>query len=141
MIRRPPSATRTYTLLPDPLFFRSVMEKTPVTDVIYIIPRWQTDSGSKYAYSPATVAALPDARLIQEMTYTLLNAGQIAVRPPLLATAEAIRSDIQYYEGGITWVDAAYDERLGDALRPINQKYDGIPLGLEMGQEIGRAHV
>src|SRR3546814_1681465 len=69
------------------------------------------------------------------MTYTLLNAGQIAVRPPLLATAEAIRSDIQYYEGGITWVDSAYDERLGEALRPINQKYDGTPLGLEMGQD------
>ena len=40
------------------------------------VPRWQTVSGSQYAYSPATVAGLPDARLLQAMSLTLLEAGK-----------------------------------------------------------------
>lgn len=112
-----------------------VMEETPLPYSFYIIPRWQTVSGSQYAFSPATVAALPDARLIQQMAFTLLNAGQKAVDPPMLAVQEAIRSDISTYAGGVTWVDAEYDERLGEVLRPLSQDTSGIPLGLEMIQD------
>jgi len=95
------------------------------------LPRWQTVSGSQYAYSPATVAGLPDARLLQAMTLTLLEAGEISVRPPMIATQDAIRSDIQLYSGGITWADVEYDERKGDVLRPINQDRRGLPMGFE----------
>jgi hypothetical protein len=102
---------------------------------IYCIPRWQTVSGSQYAYSPAAVAGLPDARLLQAMTLTLLEAGEMAVRPPLLATKEAIRGDLAVYAGGITWVDAQYDERLGEALRPITQDKAGLPFGLDVSEE------
>ena len=109
-----------------------IMEEVGVKDMQYVIPRWSTVSGSQYAYSPATVCALPDARLIQSMTRTLMEAGEKAVTPPMLATQEAIRSDISLFAGGITWVDADYDERLGEVLRPLTQNISGIPLGLEM---------
>lgn len=99
---------------------------------IYTIPRWQTVSGSGYAFSPATVVALPDARLLQSMALTLLEAGELAVRPPLVAQKEVIRGDIAYYAGGITWADAEYDERLGSALRPLMQDKGGFPIGREM---------
>lgn len=102
---------------------------------IYCIPRWQTVSGSQYAYSPAAVAGLPDARLLQAMTLTLLEAGEMAVRPPLIATKEAIRSDIAVYAGGITWADAQYDERLGEVLRPITQDKSGLPFGMDIAEE------
>lgn len=108
-----------------------VMEAVGQTYFMYIIPRWQTVSGSQYAFSPATVAGLPDARLLQAMTRTLLEAGEKAVSPPMLAVQEAIRSDISIYAGGITWVDEAYDERLGEVLRPLTQDLRGIPMGLE----------
>ena len=104
----------------------------------YVLPRWQTVSGSQYAYSPATVAALPDARLIQSMTRVLLEAGEKAVDPPMVAVQDMIRSDISIYAGGITWVDADYDERLGDVLRPISQNTTGIPLGVDMSQGVMR---
>ena len=112
-----------------------VIEKIGVYSPIYVIPRWQTVSGSQYAFSPATVAALPDARLIQAMAYTLLEAGEKHTNPPLIAVQEAIRSDVSLYAGGITWVDAAYDERLGEVLRPLTQDKSGMPLGLEMMQD------
>jgi hypothetical protein len=61
------------------------LEEVGLYNQMYIIPRWQTVSGSQYAYSPATVAALPDARLIQAMTLTLLEAGEKATNPPMVA--------------------------------------------------------
>jgi len=98
----------------------------------YNIARWQTVSGSQYAYSPAAIAGLPDARLIQAMTYTLLEAGEKFTNPPMIATQNVVKSDISIYAGGVTWVDQEYDERLGQALRPITQDYKGMPMGVEM---------
>lgn len=112
-----------------------IMEVVPVFNREYVIPRWQTVSGSQYAYSPATVAALPDARLIQSMTYTLLEAGEKATNPPMVATQDAVKSDISIYAGGVTWVDELYDERLGEALRPIAQDLRGLPMGIEMSRD------
>ena len=112
-----------------------VIEQTPQRSREYIVPRWQTVSGSQYAYSPATVAALPDARLIQAMTYTILEAGEKTSNPPLIATRNAVRSDMAIYSGGVTWVADDYDERLGDAIRPLNQDYRGLPFGMEMLQD------
>lgn len=109
-----------------------VLEETGLRTSHYIIPRWQTVSGSQYAYSPATIAALPEARTIQAMTLTLLEAGEVGVKPPLVATKEALRSDIAYYAGGITYVDSDYDERKGDVLRPLETNGNGIPLGLDL---------
>ena len=108
------------------------LEAVPVWNKEYAIPRWQTVSGSQYAFSPATVAALPDARLIQAMTYTLLEAGEKVVNPPLVATKDVVRSDMAVYAGGVTWVDRDYDEKLGEALRPMTIDAKGMPLGIEM---------
>lgn len=116
-----------------------LIEATPIWGRFYIIPRWQTVSsavwGSQYAYSPAVIAALPDARLIQAMTFTLLEAGEKATSPPIIATKDAVRSDVALYAGGITWVDQEYDERLGEALRPLTQDFRGFNYGLEMNQD------
>lgn len=109
-----------------------VMKVTERRTFGYIVPRWQRIAGSQYAYSAATVIALPDARLLQSMSLTLLEAGEMAVRPPMIATKEVIRGDVALYPGGITWVDAEYDERLGDVLRPISQDKSGIPWGMDM---------
>ena len=109
-----------------------VLEETGSWTAHYTIPRWQTVSGSQYAYSPATVVALPDARLLQAITLTLLEAGEKAVDPPLIAVQEALRSDVALYAGGITMLDAEYDERLGEALRPLTRDLRGIPLGEAM---------
>lgn len=109
-----------------------VMEETPIWTGYYVIPRWQTVSGSQYSFSPATVVALPDSRLIQAMTYTLLEAGEKATSPPIIATQDAVRSDVAIYAGGITWVDNEYDERLGEALRPLTQDFRGFNFGVQM---------
>lgn len=111
-----------------------IIEANPIWGKHYILPRWSVMS-SQYAYSPAVVAALPDARLIQAMTFTMLEVGEKASNPPLIATKDTVRSDIAVYAGGITWVDQDYDERLGDALRPVSQDFRGLNYGVEMNRD------
>lgn len=111
------------------------IEEMPIWGKVYVIPRWATVSGSQYAYSPATVAALPEGRLLQAMTLTMLEAGEKAANPPLIAQTNVVKSDMQQYPGGVTWVDAEYDERFGDALRAMNIDTKGLPINLELIQD------
>jgi hypothetical protein len=109
-----------------------LIEERGIFSSYYIIPRWQLVEGSQYAFSPATIAALPDARLLQAMTLTLLEAGERAASPPMTAVQGAIRSDINLRTDGITWVDRDYDARTGEALSPIKFDRSGIQYGLQM---------
>ncbi|WP_456385764.1 portal protein [Profundibacter sp.] len=109
-----------------------IMEERGSWTQIYTIPRWATVSGSQYGFSPASLIALPDARLLQAMTLSILDAGERAANPPMIGVSEAIRGDLNIYPGGFTAVDAEYDERLGEVLRPISQDKSGLPFGLDM---------
>lgn len=109
-----------------------VIQEMPSNTFIYIVPRWQTVSGSQYAFSPCTVAGLPDARLIQAITLVLLEAGEKSANPSMIATSDVVRSDVNLMAGGLTWVEKDYDERLGEALRPINQDFSGLGNAFEL---------
>lgn len=111
------------------------MESVAQRNKEYVLPRWLTVSGSQYAHSPATVLALPEARLLQAMTYTLLEAGEKVVNPPIVATEQVVRSDVNLFAGGITWIDREYDEKMGDAMRALIQDSRGMPLSVDMQKD------
>ena len=106
-----------------------MIEERGINYPYYAVPRFQTIAGSPYAYSPATIAALPDARTLQAMTYTLLEAGERYARPPMVATMKAVTGNVDLRPNGITWIDNEYDERLGQALRSLDQNKGGYPIG------------
>lgn len=112
-----------------------VLEETPQAGTGYVIPRWRTISGSVYAVSPATCVALPDARLLQSMIGTLLEAGEKAVNPPTVANKSIFRGDMSLYPGSITWAD--FD---GGKITDHYQQYpvdkNGIPLGRDMAVDV-----
>jgi len=110
----------------------TVLENIPRAFRGYVIPRAATVSGTPYARSPFTSIILPDARFQQAITRILLEAGEKAIDPPMLAQTEVIRGDIGLYAGGITWVDQQYDEKTGEALRPVSSDYSGLPFGQEL---------
>lgn len=114
----------------------TVLEETPLRVFNYVIPRWVTISGSQYAYSPAAVIGLPDARMLQQMALTILEAGQKATDPPLKAVAEAITGGVNTGAGMITWVDPDYDERSGPVLEHLIQKYDGVQFGAQREEKV-----
>jgi hypothetical protein len=102
----------------------------------YVIPRFQTIAGSPYAYSPATIVALPNARVLQAMSHTLIEAAESYTRPPMIATSKVITGGIDLSPHGITWADKEYDERLGAALRPVPQDRGGYPIGADQRENV-----
>lgn len=116
---------------------KEYIEKTPLYNHTYVVPRFQTVSGSPYAYSPATVAGLPDARTLQSMTFTLLEAAERYARPTIVATTGVVTGNVDLRPGGVTWVDNEYDERKGASLRNMSQDRGGFPIG---ANERGRVY-
>ena len=114
----------------------TVLEEVGMTHFQYIIPRWQTVSGSVYGSSMATAVVLPDGRTLQVVMRTLREAGEMHVNPPMLAFTEAIRGDIPLYPGGIVTSDIEYDGKLADVLRPIARDKSGFPIGGEIAANL-----
>lgn len=115
---------------------QEVIEEVGIWNKRYIVPRWQTVSGSQYSYSPVTVCALPDARLIQAMSLVMLEAGEKAVTPPMVTPGGVIRSDVNLYAGGITTYDESYDEKTGEVLRIIPHDYTGFNFGMQLREDV-----
>jgi hypothetical protein len=111
---------------------QTILEEVPQWDLGHVIPRWVLIKGlAQYAYSPTALVALPDARMLQQMTLTLLEIGQKSVDPPMVAVGDAIQGGTNLYAGAINWVDPDYDERTGEVLRPIPIDHSGLQWGTE----------
>lgn len=95
-----------------------ILREGAFLDFPYIIPRWHKVSNSSYAFSPCTTIALPDARMMQMMARIILEAGEKAVDPPLVASGENIR-EANIAAGAITWADALADGDVRKAVMPI----------------------
>ncbi len=114
----------------------NILEEVGINIFPYVVPRWQTVSGSQYGTSMATSVILPDGRTMQAVVRTLREAGEKYVDPPMIAVSDAIRGDMALYAGGVTTADIEYDERLGEVLRPISQDRGGIPIGIEIAESL-----
>ena len=101
----------------------------------YIIPRWHKPSNSQYGYSMATMIALPEARTMQAMTLTLLDAGEMATNPPIVAKRGLFRDDFNRYPGGLTYADLEGDTRLGDAMEYLSPDKSGLPFGDKLRED------
>jgi hypothetical protein len=101
----------------------------------YVVPRWKTISGYQYGFSPATITALPDGRMLQSLSRILLEQGEKAVDSPIYAKAEIFRDGLNRYAGGMTYVDLQEDEDIKDALMFEEQK-GGMNVGLEMKADV-----
>lgn len=102
----------------------------------YIVPRWRKFAGFQYAFSEATMPALSDARMAQMMTHILLEAGEKAVNPPLVASEQAIRQGAALQAGAITWADIETDQKIQEVLAPIQQVTGHMAVGFEMRKDI-----
>lgn len=114
----------------------TVLEEVGQNYFGYVVPRWQTVSGSPWGISMATSISLPDARTYQAIVRTMREAGEKFVDPPMLGQENVFRSDIALYPGGITMIDQEYDETKGEALRPVSQDKGGMPIGFEIAQTL-----
>jgi hypothetical protein len=117
----------------------TILEEVALRTWPCTIPRWEfgaTMYGKQYGYSPAVVYGTPDGRMMQQIMLSILEASEKATNPPMIAVGEAINGAVNVYASGITQVDADYDERTGDVLRPMTLQLDGIRFGAEMLEQL-----
>lgn len=101
----------------------------------YIISGWRKLSNVMYAFSPATLNCLPDARMLQDLARILLEQGEKAIDPPIVGKGEIFRDAVNLYAGGLTYVDLDADEHIQDVLHVLENKGQ-LGFGLEMKQDI-----
>lgn len=102
---------------------QKVLREGGLPDFNYVVPRWHRVSNWAYAFSPATAVALPDGRLSQQLARIILESGEKAIDPPMVAREEAV-VEANLAAGAITWIDSAYDEKLGDPFHPVDLSPD-----------------
>ena len=120
--------------------FEELFFEEEVYQFQFQVSRWFRLPSSPYAISPCVCVSQPDARTMQSMAQSIMQAGEMAVEPPMIGTAEAVLSPVNLFSAGVTWVDKAYDERMGEALRPVQlgkMPDVGIALHQQMRQTMG----
>ncbi len=97
---------------------KHVLEESGYKDFPYHVPRWKKQSGEIYGMGQG-YAALPDVKMLQAMMQTTIEAGQLAVRPPLQVPDDGFLGPIQWTPNGLNYYRTG---RLGpdDRIQPIN---------------------
>ena len=124
---------------------QTVLEEVGQHQFGYVLPRWVTVPGFGYGYSPPSTINIADARMLQQITLTLLEAGQKAVDPPMQAVGnDVIQGGINLFAGGISWVDPEYDEKTGPAIKPLYGSNPNLGWGVDrekrIAEVIARGH-
>lgn len=97
----------------------------------YMVPRWSKDAGEVYGRAPGW-NALPDQKMLNEMSKTTLKAAQKAVDPPLLIADDGVVMPLRTQPGGINVVRAG--ALSSDPLRPLPVA-PRVDIGLDMMEQ------
>jgi hypothetical protein len=114
---------------------QTILKESGLPEFIYVVPRWMRFADSQYAFSPATMAGLADARMAQMLSQIILEAGEKAVDPPMIGKQEVVIGEPNIMAGGISWVDMEHDSSLKEALDILNINAD-LRVGFEMRRDI-----
>jgi hypothetical protein len=110
---------------------KQLIEEGGFTSNPYIISRYNTGPRETFGRSPA-MTILPDIKMINEMSKTVIRAGQKVVDPPLLIADEGVLFPINTNPGKVTF--ARMD---GRSQAPIQPLFTGarVDIGFEMMEQ------
>jgi len=112
-----------------------ILGESGLTVFNYIVPRWRTLSNIPIGFSPATINCLPDGRMLQQLAAILLESGEKAIDPPMIAKDNLFRDGYRSYAGGLTMADLDDDQHLQDVFAVVEHKGQ-LAFGLEMKQDV-----
>ena len=95
----------------------------------FVIPRYLKASNEIYGRSPA-MTALPDVKMLNEMSKTTIKAAQKQVDPPLLVPDDGFLLPVRTVPGGLNF----YRCGTRDRIEPLNIGANN-PLGLNMEEQ------
>ncbi len=95
----------------------------------YVVPRFVKSSIETYGRSPA-MTALPDIKMINKMSETLIKAAQKVIDPPLLVPDDGFMLPIRTVPGGLNF----YRSGSRDRIEPLNTNAN-IGIGVEYEEQ------
>lgn len=101
----------------------------------YIVTRWNRLPGEVYGRGPG-LTALADIKMLNAMAKTIIEAGQKAVNPPLIAPSDSFIGKIKVSPGAINFVRRGYRDTQ-NTISPM-QFGGNFQLGLQQTQQIQR---
>lgn len=107
---------------------QELIKESGFQDFPYHAPRWTKLAGEMYGRSPA-MTCLPDIKMVNQMSFTVIKAAQKVVDPPLMAPDDGFMLPIRTSPGALIFYEAGLNEK--DRLVPLETK-GNIQIGLEM---------
>jgi hypothetical protein len=108
---------------------RHIISESGFHEFPFAAARWTKSSGEIYGRSP-TMRALADIKMLNEMSKTIIKAGQKAVDPPLMVPDDGFLLPIRTTPSGINFYRKGSQDRI--ERMPTSDK---IPLGFEMEEQ------
>lgn len=87
---------------------RKVVKYDTYEEFPYLVPRWYKTRGEVYGRSPA-MTALPDIRMVNQMSATILRGAEKIVDPPLVIPDGGLVSPARLFPGGITYSEGTIE--------------------------------
>ena len=95
----------------------------------YVVPRFLKATGEVMGRSPAMVA-LPDVKMLNLMSKTIIQAAQKLIDPPLLVPDDGFLLPVRTQPGGLNF----FRSGTRDTITPLNTGAN-IPIGLQMEEQ------
>lgn len=107
---------------------RTVVDEGGYRTFPFAVPRYETSPRESYGRSPA-MAVLPDIKMLNEMSKTVLRAGQMVVAPPIMLSDDA---SLQAFNVRSNALNHGYVDGQGRPLAIPFQTQGRVDIGLDM---------
>lgn len=107
---------------------RTTVEEGGFRRFPFAVPRFETSPREVYGRSPA-MAVLPDIKMLNEMSKTVLRAGQMVVAPPIMLTEDA---SLQAFNVRSNALNYGYVDQNGRPMAIPFQTQGRVDIGLDM---------
>ena len=108
---------------------KMIIAESGFQELPYVVPRFLKATGEVMGRSPAMVA-LPDVKMLNLMSKTIIQAAQKMIDPPLLVPDDGFLLPIRTQPGGLNF----YRSGSRDTITPLNTGAN-IPIGLQMEEQ------
>ena len=79
-----------------------ILEESGYEEMPVLAPRWSKASGEVYGRGPG-MATLPDVKMLQQMSKTIIKAAQKVVDPPLQLEDDSVILPVRTIPGGLNY--------------------------------------
>jgi hypothetical protein len=108
---------------------KMILAESGFQELPYVVPRFLKATGEVMGRSPAMIA-LPDVKMLNLMSKTIIQAAQKMIDPPLLVPDDGFLLPIRTQPGGLNF----YRSGSRDTITPL-QTGANIPIGLNMEEQ------